>query len=182
MATSIDNRHGPVTRSVIHMCKHFHLYLSDVDEGTEKREMIDSHVTNLVGVITDMPVDLPDSTEALGVVREYEAMLGPENVLKLKTAMSRSAAPQKKRLRTKTTAMPVIQQHLYIEDYLPDSLWTFLRASTTIGSKIIHMAQFCCQTLGLHFPNERTYPSIVGVILAAHQQNMDFSKAHDYLE
>ena len=151
MATSIDNRHGPVTRSVIHMCKHFHVYLSDVDEGTEQREMIDSHVTNLVGVITDMPVDRPDSTEALGVVGEYEAMLGPENGLKLKTAISRSEAPQKRRLRTKTTAMPVIQQHLYIEDYLPDSLWTVIRESTTIASKMIYMAEFCCHTLGLHF-------------------------------
>ena len=182
MATSIDNRHGPVTRSVIHMCTHFHVYLSDVDEGTEKREMIDSHVTNLVATIVDMPIDLPDSIEALGFVRQCGEMLGVENVLKLQTALSRSSAPQIRRLRTKTTAMPVIQQHLYIEDYLPYSLWTFLRESTTIASKMTYMAEFCCHTLGLQFPSERTYVSIVGLILAAHAQKMDFSKAHDYLE
>ena len=182
MATSIDNRHGPVTRSVIHMYKHFHVYLSDVDEGTEKREMIDSHVTKPVATIVDMPIDLPDSTEALGFVRQCGEMLGVENVLKLKTALSRSAAPQNRRVRTKRTAMPDIQQHLYIEDYLPGSLWTFLRESTTIANKMVSMAEFCCHTLGLHFPNERTCVSIVGLILAAHAQKSDVSKAHDYLE
>ena len=182
MATSSDNRHGPVTRSVIHMYKHFHVYLSDVDEGTEQREMIDSHVTKLVATIVDMPIDLPDSTEALGFVRQCGEMLGVENVLKLKTALSRSAAPQNRRVRTKRTAMPDIQQHLYIEDYLPGSLWTFLRESTTIANKMVSMADFCCHTLGLQFPNERTWSSIVGLILAAHAQNIDFSKANNYLE
>ena len=90
MVTSSANRHGPVTRSVIDMCKHFHVYLSDVDEGTEKREMIDSHVTNLAATIVDMPVDIPDSTEALGFVRQCGETLGVENVLKLKTALSLS--------------------------------------------------------------------------------------------
>ena len=135
MTTCIYPRHGPATRSVIHMCNYLNAFLGDVAEGAEKRDIIDSQVTSLVATIVNMPVDLPDSTEALGFVRQCGEMLGVENVLKLQTALSRSSAPQIRRLRTKTTAMPVIQQHLYIEDYLPDSLWTFFenrRPSPTI--------------------------------------------------
>ena len=63
----------------------------------------------------------------------------------------------------KPTHEPELQEHMHIEEYFTDTMWGFLRSSMTIISKLQMAAEFCVDTLGLHFPDEMTYASIVGV-------------------
>ena len=74
-----------------------------------------------------------------------------------------------------------LQEHHYIENYFTAGLWGMLGGEAQINDKLVAVAVFVIDRLGLHYFAEKTAVSIVGVVLAAHGKPMTYHEAHDHL-
>ena len=74
------------------------------------------------------------------------------------------------------------QYHLHIENYMTEAMWTMLASPLSFDTKLASMAEFIVDIVGVHFPKEVTYTSILGVIIAANGERMSFRAAHRHLQ
>ena len=113
-------------------------------------------------------------------------MMATRSVIKTRkdaSAIHRSSctAAQRFRLGTKQQATTnELQDHLHIENYFTASMWSMIRSSAEMMKKLKTVARFAVGTLGLHYPNDSSIASIIGVVFAAHGQPMSNEKARGY--
>ena len=82
---------GHLTASVNETINYLEEVLIDVEDSPEKTNMINDDVTTLIKSMANEQTDLPDAAQALKVVRQNAAMLGPDHVEKLRQSISRSS-------------------------------------------------------------------------------------------
>ena len=106
-------------------------------------------------------------------VRRLSIMMGTRSAMQTRKgayAIHRSSCTVAKRARLTTKRQATIiesQEHLHIENYFTLSVWSMLRSSASMMSKLASVASFVVDTLGLHYPNESSIASIIGVVFAA---------------
>ena len=119
-------------------------------------------------------------------VRRLSIMMGTGSAMQTRKgayAIPRSSCTAAKRVRLTTKRQATTnesQDHLRIENYFTESMWSMLRSSAEMRRKLASVANFVVGTLGLLYPNGSTIASIVGVIVGAHAQPMTYQEARDY--
>ena len=134
-------------------------------DGPAKSSMIDDHCATLTKTIVGLKFDLLDATSALKLTRGHSTMLGAENVERLRLAISRSSEVVLKHSSKREIMVPDYQEHNHIEEYLTEAMWTMLKSDQQFETKMSAMAEFIVDTVGVHYPRELSYTSIVGVII-----------------
>ena len=82
--------------------------------------------------------------------------------------------------QSQATTVP-LQEYHDIENYFTAGLSAVLTSDIQINDKLVSVAVFVIDRLGLHYFAEMTSASIVGVVLAAHGKPMAYHEAHDHL-
>ena len=151
--------------------------------GLETSSTIADRCTSFVQPIAGRKADPPDAAHAIKKAAKHAAMLGAENATKLRRLYYRSSGTGMKYAGTKTRAIvDDCQDHLHIENYMTKAMWTMLASTLSFDTKLASMAEFIVDNLGVHFPKEVTYTSILGVIIAANGERMSFRAAHKHLQ
>ena len=172
---------GHLAASIQETINYLDEILADAEDSAEKTNTIADHITTLIKSIANEQSDLPDATQALKIVRENATMLGQDNIDRLRNAIARSTDKGLKSAGKRKQSQPDVQEHSYIQNYLTDSMWTMLKSDQQFETKMSAMAEFLVDTVGVHYPRELSYTSIVGVIIAAHGKGMSFGTANKHL-
>ena len=171
-----------LTLAIVETVEVLEKILDGAEEGNARSSAIADRCNNLIKLISGMTFDRPDAIAGLEIVSKYQRMLGDENAACLQAAISQMSNTLLTQANETPTHVPRLQEHMHIEEYFTDTMWGFLRSSKPISSKLIKVAEFVVDILGLHFPDEMTYASIAGVIIAAHGKPLSFATADDILK
>ena len=149
--------------------------ISDVDEGPDKANILDSQCSG------NLTFELADATAEMKLAPAQTSMIGAGNAKRPHTTITRSAGTATRITGKRPAASCDYQDHHHIENYLTENLWALIGSDCTIHQKLASTAEFVVDKLGLHYAEELTYASIVGVIVAAHAKPVNYQIAHDYL-
>ena len=139
-------------------------------------------IENLSSLINNSSIGLDEATqflEALGAPSPFEA----SEIAKLSSHMQRKCVAS----GTIHTGLDVqqkgkMQNHMYMYNYFSKDDWEHLRSEASNIDNRISVVVDRCLTIGLFFPTEKTYSSLLSIIAVAGRELWDAETSYAHLQ